>query len=375
MYNNILLIDDSNIDREVISIYLGDLKMYTIQHADNGEVASEILMSKTFELIICDVDMPVCDGLDFLKRLSLIDKSIPILMISSTALDLSQSILLMAKQLGFNFVSFLQKPFSIGALEQKIISLKLSQSVKSSDKFDFTLDELITALYQNKIVNYYQSKIAVKSREIVGYEVLSRFLHPTKGTISAANFLTRNLPKSFYCQLFLCSLEKAIRYWKVLDVDVTFSINVSPDILSNIGMVNSIVHLVELHGFDFNKIVIEITEGNSYLLDSDFLYSFNKLSLLGIRFSIDDFGEDYATFKKLLELSFYELKISRAFLLSAFENDKAHSMLKNIISLCKDVNIKTVAEGVESEELLSLSTTLGFDIFQGFLLGKPAREL
>ncbi len=62
MYNSVLLIDDSNIDREVTSVYLNDLGADTIQHAANGEVASRILATETFELIICDVDMPVCDG-------------------------------------------------------------------------------------------------------------------------------------------------------------------------------------------------------------------------------------------------------------------------------------------------------------------------
>ncbi|MGF1777059.1 EAL domain-containing response regulator [Vibrio nomapromontoriensis] len=372
MYNSILLIDDSNIDREVTSVYLSDLGAGTIQHASNGEIASKILATELFELIICDIDMPVCDGLDFIKRLSTIDKSVPILMISSIAQGFSQSVVLMANQLGFKHVNFLQKPFCIDTLEEMLQSLMLSESTKPGIQNDeFQLHELLTALYRNQIVNYYQKKVALHSTQVVGYEVLSRFEHPIQGIIPAARFLTSELPTSFYCQLFLLSLEKAIRYWESEDVDVPFSINAPPDIFSTPGMVSSIIDLLESYDFDFSKVIIEITEGRSYLLDSAFLYAFNKLSLVGIRFSIDDFGEDHATFQKLANLSFYELKISRKLLLSGSESEKTYALIKNIVSVCKELNIQTVAEGVENHDLLKLSHDLGFDICQGFLLGKP----
>ncbi|EEX94662.1 putative two-component response regulator [Vibrio orientalis CIP 102891 = ATCC 33934] len=376
MYNNVLLIDDSNIDREVTSVYLNDLGADTVQHAKNGEIASRILATETFELIICDVDMPVCDGLDFLRKLASIDKSVPILMISSIAQGFSQSVVLMANQLGFKHVNFLQKPFCIDTLEETLQSLKLSESIKPTGlDDDFQLHDLLTALYRNQIVNYYQKKVATESEKTVGYEVLSRFEHPIQGTIPAARFLTDELPTSFYCQLFLLSLEKAIRYWKRNGTDVSFSINAPPDIFVNPGMVNSIIDLVESFDFDFDQIIIEITEGRSYLLDSAFLYAFNKLSLVGVKFSIDDFGDDHATFRKLANLSFHELKISRQLLLAGNEDEKTYALIKNIVSVCRELNIQTVAEGVENHDLLRLAQELKFDICQGFLLGKPSPQI
>ncbi|MCW8346443.1 EAL domain-containing protein [Vibrio sp. ZSDZ65] len=376
MYKSILLIDDSKIDREMTSIYLSALGVGSVQHASNGEVASNILATQSFELIICDIDMPVCDGLDFIKRLATIDKSVPILMISSIAQGFSQSVVLMANKLGFKRVDFLQKPFCIDTLGETLQSLMLSKSIKPNVfNNDFQLHELLTALYQHQIVNYYQEKVALNSQQIVGYEILSRYEHPIQGVIPAARFLVDDLPTSFYCQLFLLSLERAIRYWKLENIDVPFSINASPDIFSTPGIVTSIIDLLVSYDFDFSKVIIEITEGRSYLLDSTFLYAFNKLSLVGIRFSIDDFGEDHATFEKLASLSFYELKISRKLLLASGECNKIYALIKNIVLACKDINIQTVAEGVENNELLKLVNDLGFDIYQGFLFGKPSQAI
>ncbi|MGD8234006.1 EAL domain-containing response regulator [Vibrio sp. TRT 1302] len=376
MYKNVLLIDDSNIDREVTNVYLKDLGVDEVQHAENGEIASRILATERFELIICDIDMPICDGLDFVRILATIDKSIPILMISSVAQSYSQSLVLMAEQLGLKHVSFLQKPLCIDTIEETLRCLLFSQSMNVVKSYDhFKLRDLLSALYGNQIVNYYQKKVAIGSMEVVGYEVLSRFEHPTQGTIPPSRFLTDDLPTSFYTQLFLLSLEKAICYWKQASIDVSFSINAPPDIFSNSGLVKSIIELVNSYNFNFDKIIIEVTEGKEYFLNCDFLYAFNKLSLVGVKFSIDDFGDDYATYKKLASLAFHELKISRQLILAGSEDEKTYALIKNIVLVCRDLNIQTVAEGIENQDLFRLAKDLRFDICQGFLLGKPSPQI
>ena len=104
---------------------------------------------------------------------------------------------------------------------------------------------------------------------------------------------------------------------------------------------------------------------------SEIQYKFNRLSNLGVLIAIDDFGTGYSSLQYLRQLPIDYLKIDKSFIDDIQTNENAEVIIRTINSMAKNLNLKTVAEGVETEEQFSLLKKLGCDYFQGYLFGTP----
>jgi EAL domain-containing protein (putative c-di-GMP-specific phosphodiesterase class I) len=151
-----------------------------------------------------------------------------------------------------------------------------------------------------------------------------------------------------------------------------YSINISVRQFFHSSFANEVERLSKkyLNENTKNKIIFEVTE--TILIEdmSRIITSMNKLKRLGISFSMDDFGTGYSSLSSLREMPIDELKIDRSFVshLSKYESDKL--MVTTILSMAKIFDLKTVAEGVETEEEFNFLLSNGCDIFQGFYFSK-----
>jgi EAL domain-containing protein (putative c-di-GMP-specific phosphodiesterase class I) len=119
------------------------------------------------------------------------------------------------------------------------------------------------------------------------------------------------------------------------------------------------------------KLIIELTEGVVVGNISEIQYKFNRLKSMGVLIAIDDFGTGYSSLEYLRQLPIDYLKIDKSFVADLGHDDSAKVIIDTIISMAQHLNLQTVAEGVETEEQFAILKSIGCDLFQGYLFGRP----
>ena len=160
-------------------------------------------------------------------------------------------------------------------------------------------------------------------------------------------------------------------HWRQQGLDINLSVNISVDSLDRLDLPEYIVNCAQQHQLDVSKIMLEITESRLMQDITSALDILTRLSLKGIGLSIDDFGTGYSSMEQLQRVPFKELKIDRSFVNSALHNRAARAILESSVELAQKLNMTIVAEGVETDENLSMVHDLGCTSAQGYFIGKP----
>ena len=219
----------------------------------------------------------------------------------------------------------------------------------------------------------YQPEIEVATGSLFGVEVLSRWNHPTLGPIPPDEFIPVAEAAGLIERLFDWSLDAALRQhadWRSAGRTVAVSVNLSASQLTDPRLVCVVASALERHDVRGDELWIEVTE--SALANGDAAaVAVVELKRLGVGIAIDDFGTGYSSLSQLRRLPFDILKIDRTFIAPLGQAETDDKLLASIIHLAHGLGVRTVAEGVETEEQARILTTLGCDIVQGYLYARP----
>lgn len=305
----ILIIEDDIIQATKLKLSLMALGYHHIVLTRDAQSALEICQQQNIEFIICDINLPDMDGIQFLATLSNHSLNIGIAIHSAMREDVIELTSNMCIAAGFKFVDTINKPHSVSALQtmfERFESRKL-QSTEDANHICLSEQEVIDAFEQNWFVNYYQPQFSVHSKRIIGVESLIRCLHPRFGVLTPASFLTTIHQMGLSDQLFWHVAEKAIAAVALLQQDISLSINVSQSNFED-DMCDRLLALCEQHQFSPKRLVLELTEYEVYDYSRNSLANLARLRMHGICLSIDDFGTGHASLSQLALLPFTELK-------------------------------------------------------------------
>jgi len=154
-------------------------------------------------------------------------------------------------------------------------------------------------------------------------------------------------------------------------VPVKISVNVSPVQLSSKAFAGVVLSILKETGLPADRLELEVTESSLFIESTTPMNTLNKLRAQGVKISIDDFGTGYSSLSRLSRLAFDKIKIDKSFVNSISTQDDALNIIKLITSMAKSLSMKTVAEGVETQEQLESLQALGCDLVQGYLFSKP----
>ncbi|WNY87847.1 bifunctional diguanylate cyclase/phosphodiesterase [Leclercia adecarboxylata] len=231
--------------------------------------------------------------------------------------------------------------------------------------------DLAMALANKEFVVYYQPIVDSFSREIYSYEALVRWVHPLKGLLSPDSFIPVAEKTGMINELGRSVLEIACREAATWVVPAKISVNVSPIQLSSKAFAGIVLSILEETGLSANRLELEVTESSLFTDNDTPLNTLNMLRACGVQISIDDFGTGYSSLSRLSKLAFDKIKIDKSFVHSISDQDDALTIIKLITGMAKSLNMKAVAEGVETQEQLESLQALGCDLAQGYLFGKP----
>jgi EAL domain-containing protein (putative c-di-GMP-specific phosphodiesterase class I) len=153
--------------------------------------------------------------------------------------------------------------------------------------------------------------------------------------------------------------------------DLIMSVNISGKHLSNENLIDDVEAALVSSGIAPASLKLEITESTAMENAEHTINILKRLKLIGVTLSIDDFGTGYSSLSYLHRLPFDTLKIDRTFVKGVGEHGENSGILQTIISLAKNLNMRVVAEGIETRAQLSVLQNLGCDFGQGYLLSKP----
>ena len=230
---------------------------------------------------------------------------------------------------------------------------------------------LAGAIDRGELRAYFQPQVDLQTGRIVAAEALCRWQHPEWGFVSPEIFIPLAEDDDVILEIGRWMIDESCRWsatWLEHGLVVDIAVNVSAAQLSTAAFLTYVESAIESSGARPRTITLEITESR-HIADASITSSLlAPLRALGVGVSIDDFGTGYSSVQQLVTLPATELKVDQS--LVRRESELTHTLLSTVVELAHSRELRTVAEGVETTEQLTLVRELGFDRAQGFLIGK-----
>jgi diguanylate cyclase (GGDEF)-like protein/PAS domain S-box-containing protein len=260
-----------------------------------------------------------------------------------------------AKDGSGNDIRFFEPGFHARAEERRRIELALHGAV---DKGEFTLN--------------YQPVVDAETLEIKSFEALLRWHNPELGHISPTKFIPIAEETGMLGRIGEWVLRTACREASSWPEEISLAVNVSPRQLRDPGFIVTLVSALTQAGLEPRRLELEVTETVFLELTAATQKAFNQIQSLGVRLAMDDFGTGYSSLGYLRKAEFDTLKIDRSFVQAmSADDDESTAIIRAVVALAGSLGMKTVAEGVATDEQLGLVRTLGCDRIQGFIFSKP----
>lgn len=375
-----MVVDDDPILLEIGCAALQSLGIGSIIRATSGIDALKKLEAsgERVDLILSDLQMPGMDGMAFFRALKAADYGGALIVLSSmdtATLALAQRL---AASQDIDVRGILQKPLDVNRLDTLLRSeptIKLSgngHEGPGSEVLD--ADDLRRAIGDGEIVPYFQPKICVATGAVVGAEALARWWHPEKGLLAPDLFIGLAEQNGLIADLTWSILRASLvetRRFREQNPDFCVAVNLSADLLGDLGLPDRIMELVSESGLTADALQLEITESRLIDQSSEAMEVIGRLRLFGFQLSIDDFGTGQSNLATLSAYPFTELKIDQSFINPAPTDARARAIVVSCVELGRSLNMRIVAEGIETAGHMALVAELGIDEGQGYWIARP----
>jgi diguanylate cyclase (GGDEF)-like protein len=234
--------------------------------------------------------------------------------------------------------------------------------------------DLRRALDAGEIEVYFQPKVGLRDRHLVGVECLARWEHPVHGPVAPEDFVAVAEHTGQLGQLTDAVLREGLRRsreWEDMGRRLPVSVNLSPRTLLDPSFPSRVDELLREYGLNPSLLTLEITEDGVVGGPDRPLPTLGRLHDLGVLLSVDDFGTGYSSLAHLRRLPVQEVKVDRTFVQGMATDPDDLAIVRAVVDLARHFGLSVVAEGVESELTLGLLEEIGCDIGQGFLFSRP----
>lgn len=237
------------------------------------------------------------------------------------------------------------------------------------------INEIKNAITRNQLLVFYQPKINMQTGEIIGAEALLRFQHPQRGLLSPAQFLPNTTNHSIFIDIGEWVLEHVLQQleqWEHLKMSIPISINISPYHLQQENFLSRLFEIMAKHPkVSSHLIELEILETELVQNSAHVKKIIQECKKRGVLFALDDFGTGYSSLTYLKELPASWIKLDQTFVRDSVSKPENISILEACIQMCKLLNRKVIAEGVETIQHGKLLLYLGCVNAQGYAISRP----
>ena len=267
---------------------------------------------------------------------------------------------------------------SINPRRIALFTEKMANTIEQEKSILFDMER---AYENNEFEVYYQPKFNFSDSKIMGAEALVRWNHKSKGLLQPGAFVPLFERNGFIQKIDIMVFESVCKFldeWNKKTSDtpypITISCNLSRVQLYNPDVAKTYKEIASKYQIAPSAIEIELTE--SLMMDNKdrLLKAMNEIKKAGFSISVDDFGSGFSSLSLLKDIPANVIKLDKEFLNTDFENEKEHIIINSVIDMAKNLDMTTVAEGVEDQHQSELLKEMGCDIVQGFFYAKPMPE-
>ncbi|MGL5091701.1 MAG: EAL domain-containing response regulator [Aeromonas sobria] len=373
-----LVVDDSRTQQYEVTCLLQELGFGQIHVASDGQEAlNKLLQIDHVDLLLTDLNMPGMDGVELISQLEKqTSYQMFIAVMSAVDRDVLDVIHSIADAGTLEVIGVLAKPLRKSDLYGILQHCDPLKHRKSNNwmQLSFTVEDVQQALDNGQLVPFLQPKIAMVDSSLYGFEALVRWRHPEHGVLPPLCFVHHleqgQLALDFF-YLFLHATCEALNSLSTLPAPMSCSINMPVTLLTTDKLVENMVNIVQAHQLPCNAIIIEVTETTVMSNLAMSLGTLARLRLRGFGVAMDDYGTGYSSMKQLSRCPFTEIKIDKEFVHDAHTSPKKLAILTSAIVMSQKLGLKTVAEGIESEEDWQQLALLGCELAQGYYISRP----
>jgi EAL domain-containing protein (putative c-di-GMP-specific phosphodiesterase class I) len=378
----ILVLDDEPFILGLMARMLANMGFAGVQTCDSGETALAKLNKSAGapNLILCDLNMPTMDGVEFLRELVGQGYEGSLILVSGEDQRALNATERLAQAHGIRVLGSLHKPVSPPALDELLSNWSPARGGTPEVRKVYSATRLRDAIASGELLNHYQPQVVVDTGEFFGVECLVRWLHPEDGLVYPDQFvgvaeehglidvLTRVVTVEAFEQL---------RRWRDSGLVQRLAINISMDNLASLDFVEFAVGRAAAATVPSQDVVFEVTESKLMRDTRAPLEILTRLRLKRFLLSIDDFGTGHSSLAQLRDMPFDELKIDRSFVHGASGEETARAIYSASLGLSRQLAMSTVAEGVEDRADWDFVRSSGCHVAQGYFIGKsmPPGEL
>ncbi|WP_025854711.1 EAL domain-containing response regulator [Pseudomonas sp. CHM02] len=385
----LLIVDDEPQVRKLLETLLQHEGYQTLS-AGSGEEALQLVARQPPDLILLDIMMPGMDGYEVATQLKGDETTagIPIIMLSALSEPSAR-----VSGLESGAEEFISKPIERVELWLRVRNLlrlkvrgdlvnksrELSLRQTGMNVHDLARQDLEHALRlaveRHEFMVHYQPKVEVASGRLCALEALLRWERPDYGAVSPAVFVPILESLGLIVPVGRWVIEQVcqqIAEWQRGAIgSVEVSVNVSGHQLIEGDLIADIARILAQTGVEPYWLEVELTEGSLMENTQHTIASLQRLHAMGVKISIDDFGTGYSSLAYLRRFPIDTLKIDIAFIREVTSNPQDAAITRTIIELAHSLNLRVVAEGVETQAQLAFLKEAGCDQIQGYLFSRP----
>ncbi|GGH15319.1 diguanylate phosphodiesterase [Alsobacter metallidurans] len=370
-----LVIDDDAMQRMLISS-VAKAAHYRTDAVGSVADALEALNEADYAVVIVDLSLGERDGVEAIRHIAGTGKRPALLVVSGLDARIRDSAIRLGQTLGLATLGNLEKPIDIARL-RACLDAELPDPLEpgfSPREATIEPGHLAEAIRRGEIRPYYQPKIDLATGHISGVEALARWSGPIYGAVSPVVFiplierygLAPALTRSILRQSVADAANWTRRFGRV-----GVAVNVPAAALTDLAFPDLVEETLATAGLSPTFLTLEVTESVALSDDRTVGDVLTRLRIKGIQLSLDDFGTGYASLSSLLRMPFGELKIDRSFVQAADSDSHAWKIVRATLSLAREFEMSTVAEGIETEAVATMLRQARCDTAQGFLFARP----
>jgi EAL domain-containing protein (putative c-di-GMP-specific phosphodiesterase class I)/ActR/RegA family two-component response regulator len=371
----VLVVDDDAVCARTMAGLLRHVGAQSVETAGSADEAVERLNGATYDLIFCDLNMPGRDGVETMRLFAERHVKCPILIVSGADHRILKAAQELGVHRGLGVAGVLHKPFGLEQIKSALLHVAKVTSPRSRRPLPIIpTAELAQGIAAEQLVLHYQPQLNLHTCQLEGAEALVRWQHPERGLLMPDSFISLAESTGLIGPLTEWVLREAIgqaAQWRRNGLDIGVSINLSAQTLRELDLPDRIAATTAAAGLHPGRITLEITESGMADDVDSLLDITTRLRLKGFLLAIDDFGTGFSSLTQLRRLPFTELKLDRTFVSGAATDSDARSLLESSVNLAKRLQLKTVAEGIETEEEWNLLVWMGVDLGQGYYMARP----
>jgi len=372
----LIVVEDHDFQRQVALSFLAQLGVSQVIEAADGREALDKIRASSWpvDVVLCDLDMPGMDGVQFIRHLAEDQLVNSIILQSGLEAQLIASVEGMARAHGLTVLGTIEKPITAQKLYNLLSRFKPGAMPRKVVPPAISAEDVRRGLENNEFVAYYQPKVEFTTLKLAGVEGLARWRHPDKGLLMPGSFIEVAERNGLIDMLTVRMMEIGFtqhKTWAERGFVTPIALNLSLGYLGQPNVADVVNGLAARIGVASRFVTLEVTESLVATSLTHVLENLARLRMRGFGISIDDYGTGFSSMQQLSRIPFTELKIDQSFVTGATNRPNLRVILESSLQLAHKLGLRAVAEGIEKDEEWALLKSLNCDVAQGYFIARP----